>query len=78
MNKIRFDKLYKHKNQIEKKFKGRLNWERLDNARASRISIKFKGKGLSDKENWEKLQEKMIDAMVRLEKAFKEPIRRLD
>ncbi|HDZ54589.1 MAG TPA: DUF4268 domain-containing protein [Candidatus Nealsonbacteria bacterium] len=77
INKIRFDKLYKHKNQIEKKFKGRLNWERLDNARASRISIKFKGKGLNDKENWEKLQDKMIDAMIRLERAFKEYIRRL-
>ena len=78
INKIRFDKLYKHKNQIEKKFGGKLNWERLDNARASRISIKFKGKGLNDKENWGKLQDKMIDVMIRLERAFKDSIRRSD
>lgn len=78
INKIRFDKLYKHRKQIEKKFKGKLNWERLDNARASRISIRFKGMGLNDKEKWQGLQDKMIDAMVRLEKAFKDFIRRLD
>jgi len=78
INKIRFDKLYKHKSKIEKKFGGKLNWERLDNARASRISVRFSGAGLSDKENWEKLQDKMIDTMVRLEGAFKDFIRRLD
>jgi len=78
INKIRFDQLYKYKNQIEKKFKGKLNWERLDNARASRISIRFRGGGLSDKENWGKLQDKMIDTMIRLERAFKDSIRRLN
>lgn len=78
INKIRFDKLYKHRRQIERKFKGRLNWERLDNARASRISIKFKGVGLNDKERWEGLQDKMMDAMVRLEYAFKDYIKKLN
>jgi len=77
INKIRFDKLYKHKRQIEKKFGEKLNWERLDKARASRISIKFTGIGLNNKERWEKLQDKMIDAMVSMEKAFKDYIREL-
>lgn len=78
INKIRFDKLHKYRKQIERKFGEKLNWERLDNARASRISIRFEGAGLGDKENWERLQDKMIDAMTRMEKAFKNYIRELD
>jgi len=77
INKLRFDSLHKYKKQIEKKFGGKLNWERLDNARASRISIKFEGVGLGNKERWDKLQEKMIDAMIRLERAFIDYIRKL-
>lgn len=78
INKIRFDNLYRHKNQIEKAFGRKLNWERLDNARASRISIKFEGVGLINKEKWDNLQDKMVDAMVRLEEVFKKYIRELD
>ncbi len=75
INKIRFDKLYKRKREIERKFGEKLIWERLDNARASRISIKFFEMGLNDKKKWEKLQEKMVDAMCRMEKTFKPYIR---
>lgn len=78
INKNRFDKLYKRKRIIEKKFGGKLSWERLDNARASRISIRFIGSGLYDKENWPKLQDKMVDAMTRMEKSLKGYIKELD
>ena len=78
INKIRFDKLYEHKDQIEEEFGGKLNWERLDNRRASRISIEFEGIGLKDKDKWDDLQNKMIDAMIRLEKAFGKHIKQLD
>jgi len=78
VNKIRFDQLYKHKNEIEKAFGGKLNWERLNNRRASRISSRFEGVGLKDKNKWNDLQDQMIDAMIRLEKAFKKHIRQLN
>jgi len=78
INKIRFDKLYKHKKQIEKLFRGKLNWGRLDNARASRISYRFKEGSLNNKETWDKTQDKMIEIMVRLEKAFRNYIKQLD
>lgn len=78
INKIRFDQLYRDKDEIEKEFGARLNWDRLDNRRACRISIKFKGIGLKDKDKWDDLQNKMVDAMVRLEKAFRKHIRQLD
>lgn len=75
INKIRFSELYKHKSKIEKEFGKKLNWEKLEGRRASRISIKFEGEGLKDKDKWDKLQDKMIDAMIRLEKALKRFIR---
>jgi len=78
INKIRFDQLFKHKDEIEKEFGGKLNWERLEGRRASRISVRFEGVGLKDQDKWDNLQEKMIDAMVRLEKAFKPYMKQLD
>lgn len=78
INKIRFDQLFKHKDEIEKEFGGKINWERLDDRRASRISIRFEGAGLNDKDKWDDIQEKMIETMVRLEKAFGKYIRQLD
>lgn len=78
INKIRFDKLFKHKDEIEKEFGGKLNWERLEDRRASRISVHFEGIGLKDKDKWDALQEKMIETMIRLEKVFRKYIRQLD
>jgi len=77
LNKERFDSLLEHKDEIERIFGGQLVWERLDKKRASRIVIRFKGFGLRDKETWDEAQEKMIDAMIRLEKSFKPFIEKL-
>lgn len=78
VNKQRFDKLLENRKKIEQVFGEKLLWERLDNRRASRISYRIEGIGLKDKERWNELQDKMIDAMIRLEKAFKPYIRKLD
>ena len=77
INKERFDQLLKNKDEIEKAFGGKLIWDRLDGRRASRISIRFENVGLKDKESWNELQDKMIDAMIALEKAFRKYIRQL-
>lgn len=76
-NKDIFDQLYKIKTEIEKAFGEKLDWERLDNRRACRIKKTFNYAGLEDKDKWDKLQDDMIDAMIRLEKAFKKPIEEL-
>jgi len=78
INKIRFDKLVKHKDEIENEFGGKLNWERLDNKRASKISFKFMGNYLLYKNKWDNLQNKMIEYMIRLEKAFRRYIKELE
>ena len=74
-NKEIFDRLQSHKEEIEKDFGGELNWERLNDRRASRISKRFAFAGLNDPDKWDTLQNNMIDAMVRLEKAFRKYIR---
>lgn len=78
LNKERFDELYKHKEEIEEIFKGHLSWERLDKKRASRISCRINGMGLRDKNKWPELQDKMIDAMFRLEKSMRQFVRNLN
>jgi len=77
INKIRFDKLYRYKDKIERILGEKLSWERLNNARASRIAIYFEDGGLRNKEKWDNLQDKMINAMVRIENVFKEYIQHL-
>ena len=76
-NKKIFDEFYSRCSEIEKDFEGELNWERLDDRRACRISKRFGYAGLSNSEERDKLQNDMIDAMIRLEKALKDHIKKL-
>lgn len=77
INKQRFDELVSKKEEIEEKYGNQLEWERLENKRASRIAIRFREKGLRNRESWDELQNKMIEAMIRLEKAFRNYINKL-
>lgn len=76
-NKKIFDELYSHKQEIEEVFGGKLEWQKLDDRRASRISKRYNYTGLNDKEKWDKLQDDMIDGMIRLEKALRKHIKSL-
>ena len=76
-NKSVFDQLYSKRKKIEQAFGETLRWERLDNRRASRISKRYDYAGLGDKNNWDELQNEMVDGMIRLEKALKKYIKEL-
>lgn len=70
-NKAIFNTLKKHQEEIEQFFGGQLEWERLETKRACRIVKRFSLGGYRDEEEkWTEIQDKMIDAMVRLEKAL--------
>jgi hypothetical protein len=64
-NKALFDHLFAHRQEIEAAFGGPLYWQRLDDKRASRISLTVPG-GWADESSWPGAFEKAVDAMNRL------------
>jgi hypothetical protein len=76
-NKHIWDSLFAAKADIERVFGGPLEWLRQDDLRASRIVYKVSAGGLRDREHWATIQERMVDAMVRLERALKVHIQEL-
>jgi len=79
-NKNVFDQMKAHKAEIEARFGGELIWERLENKRACRIKYLIAGLGgvSSPDTAWPAVQNAMIEAMSRLEKAMKPAIEALD
>ncbi len=76
-NKRIFEVLQARKDIIEAAFGGPLNWQRLEDRRVSRIRHLINASGLKDSERWPQLQDEMIDAMIRLERALKPEIHQL-
>lgn len=73
-----FDFLFSHKEEIEEKFGGELNWERLNSKRACRISKEVSIGGYRDEDKWDEQQFAMAEAMMCFEKAIKPFIRKLN
>lgn len=76
-NKRIFDRLFASKEQVEEAFGEPLEWQRLDDRRACRIRHRLTLGGLANRDRWPEIQEAMIEAMMRLEKALKPQIKRL-
>ena len=74
-NKMVFNTFLQHKVEIEELFGGPLDWQLLPEKRASRIRFVISSYGLNDQEHWDELQYKLIDAMIRLERAFRKYIK---
>jgi hypothetical protein len=69
--------LEQQKQAIESAFSDRLDWQELEDSRACRISKSLKGGWDEPEAEWGKLQDELIDAAIRLEKALKAPIQSL-
>ena len=70
------NQLKRHRAQIEKTFGAKLDWETLDEKRACRIRYVVRG-GWLDEANWPQLHVTLVDAMIRLEKAFRPYLQKL-
>jgi hypothetical protein len=71
-NKTIFDELHTAKAAIEKAAEKSLQWDRLENNRASRIVLKLPGNiNYRDEDNWPDVQDTLIDAMIAFEAAFR-------
>jgi hypothetical protein len=71
-----FEALFAQRGEIEAAYGGPLEWQPLEGKRACRIRENFDG-GYRDQDRWPEIQDTMIDAMIRLERALKPFINRL-
>jgi hypothetical protein len=75
-NKRIFDHLNQSQRAIEERFGRPLQWERLEDKRASRIKSELPGSILVE-EDWHHLQDQMVSTMVQFEKAIRPELDRL-
>jgi hypothetical protein len=76
-NKYVFDKLCQQKDEIEK-HTGSLEWERLDDKKACRIKQELKNVSLYEKDDWDKMIDFMMESMLKMEVAFKNPLQKIN
>lgn len=72
-----FETLEGSREGVESRFGGPLEWERLENRRACRISHRISLGGWRDQERWQDVADATIDAMVRLEAALGPHVKQL-
>jgi hypothetical protein len=71
-NREVFDHFHSHKLDIEAEFGQPLSWEPLEGKRACRIAARLDNGGYrSPQEEWPRLQDTLIDAMIAFEKVLK-------
>ena len=76
--KAAFDDLHRRKEQIEKSVGETLEWSRLDNKRASRISLYFPDEiRVTDEERWPDARSWFVEAMGRMRDAFNPALQEL-
>ncbi|MEO8746676.1 MAG: DUF4268 domain-containing protein [Rhodanobacter sp.] len=75
---LAFETLRTQQAAIESSFGATLDWQSLPGRVGSRICIDVPGGWKLPEEQWPQLQDKLIDAVIRLDRAFREPIRKLD
>lgn len=76
-NKWIFDQLEREKQKIEDRLHAELQWQRLDDKKASRVCYAHAFDGFND-ENWPEIIEWLCKHIVKLEEAFSEPLGRLN
>jgi len=63
--------------EIESAFGGKLDWQELEDRRGCRICSTVEGGWRTPEADWPTLQDRLIEAMVRLERALRQPIQNL-
>ena len=77
-NKLRFCALEAKKEEIEKAFGEKLEWDYVEGRTFQRIVSKTPIKGIEDETNWAEIQKDIVDRLIRLEVALRRHIDVLD
>jgi hypothetical protein len=77
-NKALFDYSLSMKDQIEQAFGQPLVWERMDDKVSCRIKFEKKGVSYFEREDWQTMIDFLIDVAEHMEKAFREPIKKMN
>lgn len=75
--KAAFDALREQKTQIEAAYGSALDWQELPGKIACRIAKTMEGGWELSESEWPELHERMISALIDMEKAFKKPVQEL-
>ncbi len=70
-NKKFYDYLYKSKEEIDNTFGKKLEWDRLDDKKMSRVSYINRNVSVFNEEDWNTINQFLTDSMIKLEKALK-------
>jgi hypothetical protein len=76
-NKAAFDALYAQKSEIESSFQDSLEWQELPGKIGCRICTYLEGGWKSSESEWPDLQDRMLDSLIRFERALRKPIQEL-
>lgn len=76
-NKRYFHELHKHKEEIETLFGSELVWEELPEGKMSRIKAELPGVSLYNQNDWQAMNEFLVDSTPRFEAAFRPYIDKL-
>lgn len=77
-NKELFDYASTMKEQIEQNFGQSLEWERMDEKVSCRIKYEKQGVSYFEENDWQTMIDFLIDAAERMEKAFRNPIKKMN
>jgi len=72
-----FDKIFGDKEKIESVFGEPIIWDKVEGRRVCRIKSISKIGGLKDTELWGKIQDDLVDRMIRLEKVLKPSLNKI-
>jgi len=72
-----YEKLLNDREGIEKRFGEALIWDQVEGRRVCRIKSICKFGGLKNEDSWDQIQEDLIDRMMRLEGALREPLSKI-
>lgn len=72
-----FKTLLARRDEIESSFGGKLDWQDLPGRLGCRICFDLEGGWKSPESEWPEMQDRMIDALIRLEGALRKPIQDL-